>query len=278
MTFRSSVAQIPFARKLYRRIFPAPPPDKRIADPTYNAVVLKTEDGLPLPPIEMRDKVRKSAVLAEDFVLEGAQAYQSIKRILADNKVRLNEETSLYEFGVGCGRIARHFLSQPLREFYGSDVDSTLVEWCTANLEARQGRTVRFFSNSYLPPLDLEDGSIDVLYSISVITHMTEEAQLQWLNELSRVVKPGGVLLLSYLGLPIELSRAQRRRGIFVRERIDREFKRNWLGKNGAPEIYFNTYNTAEWLASKLQEKCEVVAQIDRAIRNHQHVLLLRKR
>ncbi len=50
------------------------------------------------------------------------------------------------------------------------------------------------------PPLPFEDASLALVYSISVFSHLDEHHQDQWLGELRRVLKPGGVALLSVHG------------------------------------------------------------------------------
>ena len=39
-------------------------------------------------------------------------------------------------------------------------------------------------------------------YTFSVFTHLSEALQVSWLAELSRVLKPGGYLLLTTVGAP----------------------------------------------------------------------------
>jgi SAM-dependent methyltransferase len=51
------------------------------------------------------------------------------------------------------------------------------------------------------PPLPFEDASFDLVYSISVFTHLDEEMQDAWLNELKRVLRPGGILIITVHGL-----------------------------------------------------------------------------
>jgi SAM-dependent methyltransferase len=53
--------------------------------------------------------------------------------------------------------------------------------------------------SDYMPPLDLEPGSFDLIWSISVFTHLTDNS-LPWLLELHRLLKPGGVLIATYMG------------------------------------------------------------------------------
>lgn len=242
-----------------------------IASETYNKVVL-THEGVAVPPIIARDKVRKSAVMAEEFILEGQQAFLAIKDILAQNNVRVGHKTNIFEFGVGCGRIARHFLGSNIGSFQGSDVDDQLTSWCTDVLANKDAR-FSFFKNEYFPPLAVKESTIDILFSISVFTHMQKAAQEAWLREMSKPIKPGGHLLLSI----IEDSEDQLRTGIRVRERIDGEYKREWFGVGDAPETYFSTANTSRYITDNLKDNFQFVAGRSKAIRGRQSLLLYKK-
>ena len=63
-------------------------------------------------------------------------------------------------------------------------------------------------------PLGFPDGTFDFIYSISVFTHLTEASQRFWMNELFRILKPGGYLLFTVHGLSRlhELPQADRQR------------------------------------------------------------------
>lgn len=52
----------------------------------------------------------------------------------------------------------------------------------------------------YYPPTDFADCTFDVVFGISVMTHLTEETHKIWLQEVKRVLKPGGYALLSVRG------------------------------------------------------------------------------
>ena len=58
----------------------------------------------------------------------------------------------------------------------------------------------RFERNTLAPPLDFDDESFDLVYALSVFTHLTAELQLAWRDELLRVLRPGGLLLLTTHG------------------------------------------------------------------------------
>ncbi len=50
------------------------------------------------------------------------------------------------------------------------------------------------------PPLPFDDRGFDLVYSISVLSHLGAESQDRWLGEISRLLAPGGVALLSVHG------------------------------------------------------------------------------
>lgn len=105
------------------------------------------------------------------------------------------------DFGCGSGRILRQFLTEAeTAEFWGCDIHQPSIEWLKANLVP----PLHVFANSELPPLPLEDGWFDAIWAASVFTHLTSSWSA-WLIELHRVLKPGGLLLVSYIGEASEL-------------------------------------------------------------------------
>ena len=51
----------------------------------------------------------------------------------------------------------------------------------------------------YDPPLEFESASVDLAWAISVFTHLTDNS-VPWLLELHRLLKPGGLLIATYMG------------------------------------------------------------------------------
>jgi ubiquinone/menaquinone biosynthesis C-methylase UbiE len=57
---------------------------------------------------------------------------------------------------------------------------------------------VKTYASSFDPPLAYDDGSFDLVYSVSIFSHLSESDAKQWLAELKRVAKPGAVLCLTF--------------------------------------------------------------------------------
>lgn len=243
----------------------------KVSSKTHNQIVFYHHD-MPVPPIRFRDMVRKGAIMAEDFIIEGRQVYDEVLAQFEAAGAKLNRNTKVFEFGVGCGRVARHFLAESYENFLGSDLDPELIQWCNENLS--KSSDTRFICNSYRPPLEIEDSSQELAYSISVFTHMTVENQRDWSEEMGRIMAPGGLLFVTFL----ERSPSDLPDGVAVIERIDQEFQRSWLGKAGSPEVYFNTYNTRENMERLFSRDFDVLSHAYKVIRNKQSALILQRK
>jgi SAM-dependent methyltransferase len=152
------------------------------------------------------------------FLISGATDYHRIDRALDVVTGRhLHEFARVLDWGVGCGRVARHFPPARAEALTGCDIDRDNIAWCAANLRGT------FVACSLAPPLPFARGAFDVVYGISVFTHLREPMQLRWLEELARVAAPGAILLLTTHGrTAIDFSRlppAEYRR---VRDDVER--------------------------------------------------------
>lgn len=101
---------------------------------------------------------------------------------------------AVLDWGCGCGRVARHLAPLLGNKFYGCDIDADNVHWCAANLPGEYKVSTLDSSLPY------EDESFDIIYGISVFTHLRKNWEMIWLKELRRVLKPGGSILMTVHG------------------------------------------------------------------------------
>lgn len=226
-------------------------------------LVPPSDDGLPLPPALMRDKVVKGVFQPAKFLREGQAVARAITSFLAANGVPVTAGERVFEWGCGCGRVVRHLRKLGL-VIEGSDVDAELVEWCRAHIDP-----AAFLVNGYLPPLSAPNNSYDLVYSISVFTHITQEAADAWIRELARIAKPGGRIVISLLP-------GKGGQGVTEEDRPDLGIKRDWLGKDGAPEVYLNTFHDTHWVQERWRDVVRLQAVQELAIRGRQNLLLFR--
>jgi SAM-dependent methyltransferase len=118
----------------------------------------------------------------------------------------------ILEWGCGPGRIVRQL--ERLGRGYGAkvsgcDYNRASIAWCASAISE-----VTFALNELTPPLPFEESVFDMVYSLSVFTHLSEEMHYAWLKENLRVLKHRGLLLftthgdrLKYKLLPLELAK-----------------------------------------------------------------------
>jgi SAM-dependent methyltransferase len=145
-------------------------------------------DGVPLPPRRLMVRVAGTAD-ADWFLRSGRAGFDAIGA-----HVDLETTRDVLDFGCGCGRVTRYFKDHAGR-VAGSDVNGDAVAWCRDNLPF-----ARFETNGLAPPLAFADESFDLVYGLSVFTHLTEDLQLAWRDELRRVLRPAGRLLITTHG------------------------------------------------------------------------------
>ena len=155
---------------------------------------LGAPDGLPIPSPDLIFLVAGTADISW-FLKGGELAATSISEALGASGVSVAELDSILDFGCGCGRVLRNWHSLPHTRVNGTDYNAKLIAWCRANLPFGQ-----FQINQLSPPLAYRDAEFDLVYALSVFTHLTEDLQRSWMTELTRVVKPGGHLIISAHG------------------------------------------------------------------------------
>lgn len=149
-------------------------------------------DGLPLPSRSQMIRVTNNADWRANFESGAAQA--AVFADLAETcGVALNSASAVLDWGCGCGRVTRHLSKFTSAQIFGRDIDRNNIRWAARNLPGD------FKVSRHRPPLDLADASVDVALSLSVFTHIGMAAQHAWLAELARVIRPGGLLLLTFM-------------------------------------------------------------------------------
>ncbi|MBV9288123.1 MAG: class I SAM-dependent methyltransferase [Hyphomicrobiales bacterium] len=150
-------------------------------------------DGLPLPPPRLRTSVSGAPDLWM-YVEGGELAEKSVREALDRCRVAIGSLRAILDFGCGCGRVLRRWRGLDAR-ICGADVNAAAVNWCRAHLPFAEVGV-----NGLEPPLAYGEATFDLVYAISVFTHLPVRTQLAWRDELRRVLRPGGLLLLSVAG------------------------------------------------------------------------------
>jgi SAM-dependent methyltransferase len=222
-----------------------------------------------LPPARLRHKVSTTPAL-DRFLSVGSKCSEDVVRALAGSGRALTSFRDVLDFGCGCGRtliwLAR---AAPSSRFFGVDVDAEAIDWCSRHLKVAE-----FSLGRPLPPLDFAPDRFDLIYAISVFTHLNEEYQFCWLEELQRVTRPGGVVLLTLHGpsthrhVPPDQAAEVREKGFAFVHSYPKHFH---------PEWYQNTFHSKEYVYENYSRYFEILDYIPQGLAGFQDIVVLRK-
>jgi SAM-dependent methyltransferase len=159
---------------------------------------------IPIPPLELRQLAGPTDVVAfENY---------DRKPVYAPFDLPVELYDAVFDFGCGCGRVARQLLLQhpKPRRYIGIDLHRGMIDWCRANLTpvdpAFQFLHHDVYSPAWAPrntlrlaaPFPVGDGEFSLVIAHSVFTHLTKPQTEFYLGEIARVLAPGGVAYTSW--------------------------------------------------------------------------------
>lgn len=151
--------------------------------------------NFPVPPNSSMRKTSSKSII--HYYLSGIRTYLPIATM--SERVGLNLRDgglTILDFGCGVGRQLLHFTRiYPSNQYHACDIDDTSVAFIAKNYPQ-----VKSHINRFTPPLNFPDCHFDLIYSVSIFSHLNMDDQTLWLKELARVSKPGGYLFLTTEG------------------------------------------------------------------------------
>ena len=182
------------------------------------------------------------------------------------------EGRRLLDFGCGAGRTLRHFLGDAdAAEIWGCDIDQESIDWLEQNLCP----PLHVVRNEAAPGLPFEDGHFDVVWALSVFTHLPDDAWAAWMLELHRVLADDGILIATSIGPHHSEPIAGE---AWEEDRIGMNALRHWASwEDGGPMVLHSTW----WLRAHWGRGFEILeideSPVEMALSNHRW-LAMRKR
>jgi SAM-dependent methyltransferase len=220
-----------------------------------------------IPPGWLRRRVGLTSSRAE-FLAIGEQAAGSVLRAYHAVQAGEKDYGKWLDFGCGVGRISVHLRQSGVSALWGVDPDRSAIRW----LQRRYGRQL-FSQSPRLPPLSFPAGTFDVVLAISIFTHMNEAEQFSWLAELSRILRPGGLLIASTHGRELLVTRND-----LVPEQIERLDTSGFLFAPGEGAFNSNsTFHAAEYLNRSWGAWFDCRLSLSRGLMNYQDLSVWKK-
>ena len=131
----------------------------------------------------------------DDFIASGLDSFIDITSILESNGLWIDDFKKVLDFGCGAGRVAINFKNKMEIDFYGSDINPQAINWCKKNLGFG-----KYNVNKISPPTNYQDNYFELIYALSVFTHLSEQLQIGWMREFYRILKKGGYIIITTHG------------------------------------------------------------------------------
>jgi ubiquinone/menaquinone biosynthesis C-methylase UbiE len=165
-----------------------------IRNRSKNNAFKKAHPGLALPP---------DYLIYESFQMDYKKYYTDSRETafwiheMVNDHLHLNPGDRILDWGCGPGRIIRHMPEVFGKEidFFGTDINPRSIAWCTENLT-----NIQFNLNGLEAELPYPDQHFSFIWGISIFTHLSEKMHYEWMRELKRILRPGGVLFLTTHG------------------------------------------------------------------------------
>lgn len=217
-----------------------------------------------LPPSDLRFHV--GSVRCADYLRIGQRCMLDMERALGMIGRSFGSFEHALDFGCGTGRTLV-WLRDLGPRLVGTDMHRGCVEWASRELGFAE-----LHLNLDRPPLDFAAESFDLVFSLSVFTHLDEAGQCEWLSELRRVSRPGAILLLSTHGpsctadlSPADIASLELRGFLAVPAR----------GLWGVFDRYFNSYHLEEWVRRVWGKSFLIRAYLPRGLNDHQDLYVM---
>jgi SAM-dependent methyltransferase len=150
-----------------------------------------------------------------DFVQIGDDFFALFRR------AGLEPSDDVLDVGCGFGRMARPMVGWLRGRYEGFDVAPEPIEWCRSRIARRNpgfAFTLLDVANDVYNPdgnvsaasirFPYRDDSFDFALLTSVFTHLVAPELLRYIDELSRVVRPGGTVFATYFLLDPDVEAA----------------------------------------------------------------------
>ena len=159
-----------------------------------NAAFRQAKPDFAPPPLWwMHDMYRHTSF--EGYWRTGTETAAVISEKI-DQYVSSETAPCVADWGCGLARVVRHLPPRYVRT--GFDYNADAIAWARDHISE-----ISFLDNALAPPLPSSANSFDALYALSVFTHLSEQAHHDWIKEIGRVLKPGGIFLGAFHMRPV---------------------------------------------------------------------------
>lgn len=233
-----------------------------------------------LQPPEHIHQMASGPLAAGGGLLQAEQLHGALSAVGAQP----GEGDAILDFGCSSGRVVRVLAAAvPEARWLGCDPNADAIAWACEHLPEAE-----FFDGPLEPPLErLSDGELTGAYAISIWSHFDEGPALRWIEEMRRVIRPGGHLILTTHGVHSVAYYARRNGEADQRAIFEALYRDGFLyfdvfdpeeGDWGVKSTGWGmAFMTPEWLQARVTPAWSVALYRPGAIEGNQDLYVLRR-
>jgi SAM-dependent methyltransferase len=160
----------------------------------------------------------------------------------------------------------------PAEHASGCDIDAQAIAWDQTNLPGPAYHVI-----GGQPPTPYPNGGFDLVFGISVFTHLDESTQFRWLDELRRITAPDGLVAVSVLGPhathPMHREKIERAGFLDQRSAQAGDFAA-YVGE----DYYRLTYHTHRYIERAWSQYFDLVEYSEFGVNAQQDLIIMRQK
>jgi ubiquinone/menaquinone biosynthesis C-methylase UbiE len=156
----------------------------------------------------------------------------------------LPKQKIILEWGCGVARIVRHIEKYITSDskVCACDINAEMIDWCTKSINK-----INFTKISQAALTPYQNDEFNLIYALSVFTHIPTTQQQNWLQEMARILQVNGIFLFTTHGFHFSYKLNKKEQKILAEEgayTID-------YHQNG--HRMMTTYNVFEYFKTKVE-------------------------
>lgn len=184
-----------------------------------------------------------------------------------------HEIRTILDWGCGCGRMISLFKTMvEIPQIYGCDIDAEAIDWCKDNIDYAEFKVI-----PPLPPTEYTADFFDLVVGNSVFTHLTRDVQILWLQEMKRIISPGGFFLASVHGEFATYFACHDSVDSILKNGIHDEILDGSLDGIAPSSYYRATFQTKEYTDRVFSQYFKIVDYVERGSLNFQDLVIMKK-
>jgi ubiquinone/menaquinone biosynthesis C-methylase UbiE len=178
----------------------------------------------------------------------------------------------ILDWGCGVSRIAMHIgkLAGTSSAVYACDINEKMISF-----NAKSYKDITYSLISYKPPTKYENGYFDLIYGLSIFTHIDDTMQEEWICEMYRILKENGIFLFTTQGRYFNSKLLPFEKQLLAQQGV---FSKTYQQKG---HRMMSTYNEPEFFKNLLEKYFEVLefhaGEVDQSKVGGQDLWIVRK-